>query len=543
MFKVDAAKNAGYSDAEIANYLAQQNKFNIAEAKKSGYTDQEISDFLSLGREVTFGEALGRAAERTSTALIRGGAELIKKAGVDVGATESVPTPDYGDPLDWMNGSPLSAESQRTSLADTTKKQLTDAERQQEYVVGLRNQTTASVIGAVAGAVADPTNLVGIGAKTVTKGALNLGLFGAATGAVEPVYEEFGDSRLTNVALGGTVGAVLGGGVGYLAQKAAKSSAQVDVDTGPAPKTREEIEAELPKLEPTESLPSLLAKAPEADQKYVDSILSRYEDDDPIPVAVLRQTAETVTDNKLAALFRGAADTIEATDSDKQITKALQQQEAALTSAAVDAAPSRALSVDALSTAERTGDYRDYLTTSAIRMADIRPEQFKRMVDPSNPFSGQNVKVLVTKNMEDTDVLEQIYGALEGRLKYERQTGKTFKEISEDAVPEEVALDALINRKVEELLPPEVLSSATKATARAINELHNGRELARVAKELGSDEAYAVLQSQMSRAASLLASLEGNSSNLGRALAYQKELKKLVDANKQLPNYLGGFKC
>jgi hypothetical protein len=499
--------------------------------------------FKGQMREMGAGETFARGAERGATALIRGGADLLKKSGIDVGATESAPTPDYGDPLDWMNGSPLSPESQRTSLADTTKKQLTDLEREREFRIGVDQNPVSGITGYIAGAVADPTNLVGIGAKTVTKGALNLGLFGAATGAVEPVYEEFDDSRLTNIALGGTVGAVLGGGVGYLAQKAAKSSAQVDVGTGPAPKTREEIEAELPKLEPTESLPSLLAKAPEADQKYVDSILSRYEDDDPIPVAVLRQTAETVTDNKLAALFRGAADTIEAADPDKQITKALQQQEAALTSAAVDAAPSRALSVDALSTAERTGDYRDYLTTSAVRMADIRPEQFKRMVDPSNPFSGQNVKVLVTKNMEDTDVLEQIYGALEGRLKYERQTGKTFKEISEDAVPEEVALDALINRKVEELLPPEVLSSATKATARAINELHNGRELARVAKELGSDEAYAVLQSQMSRAASLLASLEGNSSNLGRALAYQKELKKLVDANKQLPNYLGGFKC
>ena len=146
---------------------------------------------------------------------------------------------------------------------------------------------------------------------------------------------------------------------------------------------------------------------------------------------------------------------------------------------------------------------------------------------------------------EYDETLEQVFGALQGRFKYERQTGKTFAQITEEGamIPEEVAVQALVNRKVEELLPPEILAAGVKATAQAIKDLHAGQELARVAKELGSDEAYAVLQAQMSKAASLLASLEGNSSNLGRALSYQRQLKELVSANRQLPGYLGGFKC
>lgn len=518
---------------------------SMSEADIQAAIEQDI--FKGQMREYGMGETFARGAERGATALIRGGSDLLKKA-VDVSATESFATEAADDPLAWMNGSPLSVESERTSLADTTKKQMTDLEREREFRIASAQNPVSGIGGYIAGAIADPTNLLAVGAPTITKGILTLGGFGAATGALEPVYEEFDDSRLTNIAVGGVVGGVLGGGAGYLTQRFAKNAAKVDAEGGvaPTPKTREEIEAELPKIETTESLPALLAKAPEADQKYVDSILSRYEEDDAIPVAVLEDLATKVESKPLAALFKGAKETIEAADPQKQINDAVKQQEVDKVAAAVEGTPSRALSSDSVQYAERTGDYRDYLKTSATRLADIRPEQFRRMVDPSNPYTNQNVKVLIDKNSEDTEALEQVFGALQGRFNYERQTGKTFAEITEEGreiIPEEVAVEALINRKIQELLPPEVLASATKATARAINDLHQGRELARVARELGSDEAYAVLQSQMSRAASLLASLEGNSSNLGRALAYQKELNKLVKANKELPNYLGGFRC
>jgi hypothetical protein len=505
-------------------------------------------NYLS-GEEISAGQAFTRAAERTATAFTRGGAELLKKFGVDTSQPTPPPaTEGYDDPLAWMNGTSLSAEAQRSSLATPGERQLTDLEREQEYRIGLKQQKAASIAGALTGALADPTNLVGFGAKTITKGMLELGSLGAVTGAVEPVYEEFpDDSRLRNIAVGAAVGAGAGGVFGYLGARAARKAAEVEAPTTTpeVPKTREEIEAELPKIDVNENLPTLLSKAPEGDQKYVDSVLSRYDDDEPLSAPVLKNLANNVEDKNLSALFKGAADVVESTDPEKQLAKAAAKQEDDLAKATTDVPESRALSTNSIEYAEKTGDYRDWLTTSSVRLADIRPEQFKRMVDPENKFKGQNVKVLLNRANEYDETLEQVFGALQGRFKYERQTGKTFAQITEEGamIPEEVAVQALVNRKVEELLPPEILAAGVKATAQAIKDLHAGQELARVAKELGSDEAYAVLQAQMSKAASLLASLEGNSSNLGRALSYQRQLKELVSANRQLPGYLGGFKC
>lgn len=41
-FDIAGAKKAGYSDAEIADHLAQQSKFDVAGARKAGYSDAEI---------------------------------------------------------------------------------------------------------------------------------------------------------------------------------------------------------------------------------------------------------------------------------------------------------------------------------------------------------------------------------------------------------------------------------------------------------------------------------------------------------------------
>jgi hypothetical protein len=48
-FDVAGARNAGYSDAEIADHLAGDGKFNIAQARKAGYSDSEIIDHLAPG--------------------------------------------------------------------------------------------------------------------------------------------------------------------------------------------------------------------------------------------------------------------------------------------------------------------------------------------------------------------------------------------------------------------------------------------------------------------------------------------------------------
>jgi hypothetical protein len=46
-FDVEGARKAGYTDAEIAGYLAAQNKFDAASARKAGYTDQELIAHLA----------------------------------------------------------------------------------------------------------------------------------------------------------------------------------------------------------------------------------------------------------------------------------------------------------------------------------------------------------------------------------------------------------------------------------------------------------------------------------------------------------------
>lgn len=549
MFRIDAAKEAGYSDTEIANYLAEQKKFDVKAAREAGYNDTEIADFLAIGRELSAGEALAIGAERAATAEIRGASELL--FGKPQEQTPAVETPGYDSALDWMNGTPLSPEAERSSIAAPGERQLSDIEREQQYRVALRQQPVAAITGAVGGSVVSPSSAIGLTAKGIVKGALIVGGFGAATGGIEPVYKEFGDSRLTNIAAGGLIGGVLGGTIGGLVARQARKADELDkaMTEAPAPqvKTREQIEAELPKLEANQSLPALLSKAPEADQSYVDKILSRYEDEDVIPINVLNEVADTVEDTNVAALFRNAAKAAEDAVPENQAAKAMEQQQSALTSAATEATTSgKALSKSSIQYAEKTGDYRDYLTTSVVRLADIPPAQFARMTAEDNQYKDQNFKMLISRLGTDDPDLQQIYGGIQGRMKYERQTGKSFEEITRqalDEVPENVAIDALLNKKVEEILPPEIYASAIRATGKAVDDLLNAQDLARYARETGSEEAYAVLQAQMSRAAALVSALEGNASNLGRALAYQKTLKDLIDSNSKLPGYLGGVKC
>jgi len=45
--KIEVARKAGYSDSEIADYLAKKNNFDIQGARKEGYSDNEIINYFS----------------------------------------------------------------------------------------------------------------------------------------------------------------------------------------------------------------------------------------------------------------------------------------------------------------------------------------------------------------------------------------------------------------------------------------------------------------------------------------------------------------
>lgn len=83
-FDIDGARKAGYSDAEIADYLGAQRKFDVAAARQSGYRDDEILAHLSTpaapaapartaspGFGTALAQALGIAPEETPEAADR----------------------------------------------------------------------------------------------------------------------------------------------------------------------------------------------------------------------------------------------------------------------------------------------------------------------------------------------------------------------------------------------------------------------------------------------------------------------------------------
>ena len=105
-FDVQAARKAGYTDAEIADYLAKEGKFNAANARQSGYSDGEIITYLTGGDkaappppEPTFmedvgsyarGIARGVASADPAALLARGGTYLTDVLGLTTGANEKI---------------------------------------------------------------------------------------------------------------------------------------------------------------------------------------------------------------------------------------------------------------------------------------------------------------------------------------------------------------------------------------------------------------------------------------------------------------------
>jgi len=82
-FDVVAARNEGYSDAEIADYLAGQKKFDANGARKEGYSDTEIISHLSIepekGYDVVGGlKTLGGSLLRVPENIVASGIEAIE---------------------------------------------------------------------------------------------------------------------------------------------------------------------------------------------------------------------------------------------------------------------------------------------------------------------------------------------------------------------------------------------------------------------------------------------------------------------------------
>lgn len=492
---------------------------------------------LVADEEYGTGETLARGFERGVTSTLRGLSQL------------------FGNDLDFYN---------------RAFGYQTDLEKEQEFRTMMDTNTGAAITGVLAGSIADPTNLIPIGrAKTVGQFVKQGALVGGVAGALEPTYEgEFDDSRLTNIAVGTGLGAGIGGAIGKFVNKAeAAKTAQVE-GGGPIVRTAEEAavateEAAAPVIN-QQQFTNLLdiqrrievgELVTPAEQRFLkdfedqlppltDDAVRAFEIQSRINEGSLITPAEQrfLSDfNKLEKpIFQVPPSTAKFVSKEEAVDTPINK---ALIEGGNQVSAQKAMS-EVEQVANKTGDYRDFLNTSGTRMASINPTQFARMIDPSNPYRNSNVNVLASKAAADADVLSQIEGALAGRFKYEKQTGKTWSEtFGDELVPEDIAVEALMNKKIQEILPPEVMSQTIKATRSAIEDLRNARELARIARERGSDEGYAVLQAMMTKASGLLAAVEGNASNLGRALNFQKALQKVIKENGNIAPFLGGRSC
>jgi hypothetical protein len=554
--------------AEIKQSILNALSTSDLKALADGNLDAVSTPALKLLADVEFGagETFARSAERGATGFIRGGADLLRKAGVDVSATEQtgVIPEGYIDPLTGMQGIPISSET--TSLTAPGQRQLTDFEREQEFRAMLSQRPATSLAGYLTGAVlGDPTNLIGFTARTALKGAGQLGALGATQGAIEPVYEEFDDSRLRNIAFGAGAGSVFGAGFGALAgrfaRKADEVAAKVEGEPQAVTKTREEIEAELPALTPSDQPATLLSRLPETDQSIVDNVLSRYEDVSILPPKAFDElaTALETTNPQAAALFRGAKELPEAKTAQGQTSLLNGQQPdliAQSQNAVIKADLQKQTNINAAKVTgddiaeassatkfERTGDIRDYMT-DPVRTARLNPAQIAKMLSPDNPYKGQNLKTALATNEKVTDALASLIGPVFGRFSREK-AAKTWAKVETkgESLPYEVAVNSMINRKQEEIYGAEVISAIAKNLASDIAHLDSLKEVARIAKEQNNEEFYAYATQQLAQITALSSSLDGNISNIGRALAYTKQVKKIIDQGGTLPPYLGGFKC
>jgi DnaJ-domain-containing protein 1 len=85
-FDLEGARKAGYSDAEIADYLAQRSNFDIDGALKAGYSHREIADRLAA-------VAKKPGEDQSVNKAVKG----VHEYGTSMGVTPVGPTNKFGD--------------------------------------------------------------------------------------------------------------------------------------------------------------------------------------------------------------------------------------------------------------------------------------------------------------------------------------------------------------------------------------------------------------------------------------------------------------
>jgi hypothetical protein len=103
-FDINAARSSGYSDDEIADYLAKENSFDLGAALKSGYSASEVVSFLS-------------GAEAPAAAPVTDTGDETARLAARYKAPEKSFLPKPMDPLGIGRGGPMGAKSEEGLIA------------------------------------------------------------------------------------------------------------------------------------------------------------------------------------------------------------------------------------------------------------------------------------------------------------------------------------------------------------------------------------------------------------------------------------------
>lgn len=182
-FDVNAARKAGYSDREIAEYLGQQNKFDAAGALNAGYNPAELIDYLSsqAPKQSTIGSE-----------LIRGGKQVLSSARTGL---ESILSPEEAAKAGVARGEAISKEAGEGVSFDQVKKAYED-----KGLLSAAGEAVSQIPRALAGQGANLASMAGgarLGAMAGTAVAPGLGtVIGGALGAGATLLPQFMGSNV-----------------------------------------------------------------------------------------------------------------------------------------------------------------------------------------------------------------------------------------------------------------------------------------------------------------------------------------------------------
>ncbi|MGL4650117.1 MAG: hypothetical protein ACRC1H_11955, partial [Caldilineaceae bacterium] len=233
MFDVAAARKEGYSDAEIADYLAKRSSFDAVGARKEGYTDAELVTHLSKRAERSVAAEVGRQVGLTARYGIQGLGSAVGLVSDPIGALINQFIPNDEDRA-------KTARSLAVKLADSLG--LPSPEGAVERVVGAISEGAASgggtvaasrgVAGATSGGVQRAAQAMAAGPAQQIAGA------GGAAGGAE-IAQEAGAGPV-----GQTAAALVGGVAGAAG---ASRIGRVSAPRQPAPEIiREARDANVP---------------------------------------------------------------------------------------------------------------------------------------------------------------------------------------------------------------------------------------------------------------------------------------------------------